>query len=103
MPEPKPLSAFTFGSNRRKVRMPDVRSVARPAVYVAAIVLLAGSACVPPVAFHDGLPAWTPKAGKVEWRVGYQHLSGFGADSFDFLGLRPANPDFSVGYLTPGM
>jgi len=83
--------------------MLSVRPVVRPALFVAAVVLLAGSACVPPIAFHDGIPAWAPDAGKVEWRVGYQYLSAFGADSFDFLGLRPATPDFSVGYLTPGM
>ena len=83
--------------------MPRVRPVSRPALFVAAVALLAGSACVPPVAFHDGLPAWAPEAGKVEWRVGYQHLSAFGADSFDFLGLRPVTSVFSVGYLTPGM
>ncbi len=103
MPEPKPLSAFPSGSNRGEVRLPDVRTVFRSALHVAAVVLLAGSACVPPIAFHTGLPAWTPEAGKVEWRVGYQHLSAFGADSFDFLGLRPVTSDFSVGYLTPGM
>jgi hypothetical protein len=103
MPEPKPPSAFAFGSNLREVRVPNARPVARPTLFVAAVVLLAGSTCVPPVAFHDGLPAWAPEAGKVEWRVGCQHLSAFGADSFDFLGLRPATPDLSVGYLTPGM
>jgi hypothetical protein len=40
---------------------------------------------MPPIAFHDGLPAWAAAPGEVEWRVGYQRLSAFGADSFDFL------------------
>ena len=83
--------------------MSDVRSLVRLALCLSAMALLAGSACVPPIAFHDGLPAWAPEPGKVEWRIGYQHLSAFGADSFDFLGMRLAAPGFNVGYLTPGI
>jgi len=83
--------------------MTVARPLVRPALFLAAMVLLAGSACVPPIAFHDGLPAWAPAPGGVEWRVGYQHLSAFGADSFNFLGQPFAIPDFSVGYLTPGV
>jgi hypothetical protein len=83
--------------------MPGARPLVRPALYLAAVVLLAGSSCMPPIAFHDGLPAWSPEPGGVEWRVGYQWLSAFGADSFNFLGQPFAVPDFSVGYLTPGV
>ena len=83
--------------------MPAIHPCVRTALFLAAVVLLTGSACVPPIAFHDGLPAWAPEAGKVEWRVGYQRLSAFGADSFDFLGSRFAVPDINVGYLTPGV
>jgi hypothetical protein len=83
--------------------MRDVRQFTHAAVFLAAIVLLAGSACMPPIAFHDGLPAWSPEARGVEWRIGYQRLSAFGADSFNFLGQPFAVPDFSVGYLTPGV
>jgi len=99
MPEPGPV--FTAASGRKHKEV-DV-SNSRPAVLLAAMPLLAGSACVPPIAFHDGLPAWAPEPGGVEWRVGYQHVSAFGADSFNLLGLPFAIPDFSVGYLTPGV
>jgi hypothetical protein len=70
---------------------------------LAAAVLLAVSGCVPPYAFHDGLPAWSMNPNGVEWRVGYEHLSVFGADSFDLLGLRNSSPNMSAGYLTPGV
>jgi hypothetical protein len=83
--------------------MSDVRSLVRLALYLSAMAMLAGSACVPPIALHDGLPAWAPEPGKIEWRVGYQHLSAFGADSFDFLGMRLAAPNYNAGYLTPGL
>jgi len=78
-------------------------SCSRPALLAVALVLLAGSACVPSTAFHDGLPAWSPGPRGVEWRVGYHHLSAFGADSFNFLGEQFALPNFSVSYLTPGV
>jgi len=58
---------------------------------------------VPPAAFHDGLPAWSLAPRGIEWRVGYQHLSTFGADSFDFLGTQSTSSRFNVGYLTPGV
>lgn len=79
------------------------RKFARLSLFLAGITLLAGSACVPPVAFHDGLPAWALAPRGVEWRVGYQQLSTFGADSFDFLGLQSTASHFSAGYLTPGV
>lgn len=103
MVEPKSPSPVACGRNHRAGDVPDIRSLIRPALILAAVVLLAGSACVPPIAFHDGLPAWAPEPGGVEWRVGYQHLSAFGADSFNFLGQPFAIPGFSVGYLTPGV
>ena len=83
--------------------MPAIRMTARPALFFAAFALVTGSACMPPVAFHDGLPAWAPEAGGVEWRIGYQRLSAFGADSFDFIGQPFTTPDFGVSYLTPGV
>jgi hypothetical protein len=83
--------------------MPDIHPVVRSALFLAAMALLAGSACMPPIAFHDGLPAWTPEAKGIEWRIGYQHLSAFDADSFEFLGLRFASPDVSASYLTAGV
>ncbi len=69
--------------------------------FAAALLVAAG--CVPPYAFHDGLPAWSLHPGGAEWRVGYEHLSVFGADSFDFLGVRNTTRELSVGYLTPGV
>jgi len=70
---------------------------------VLTAVLLVASGCVPPYAFHDGLPAWSMDPSGVEWRVGYEQLSVFGADSFDFLGLRNSTRELSVAYLTPGV
>jgi hypothetical protein len=61
------------------------------------------AACFPPLAWHDGLPAWSPEQGDVEWRVGYQRLSFFDADTFELFGESSALPDFSFGYLTPGV
>ncbi len=71
-------------------------------VLVAAVLLVA-AACVPPYVFHDGLPAWSMDPNGVEWRVGYEHLSVFGAHSFNFLGLENSSPNMNVGYLTPGV
>jgi hypothetical protein len=103
MPEPRSPLKAAHGGNHWEKNMPEVLPLVHPALFLAVMFLLAGSACVPPIAFHDGLPAWAPEAGGVEWRVGYQHLSAFGADSFNFLGLPFAIPDFSVSYLTPGV
>lgn len=83
--------------------MPDIRPVIRAALLLAAIVLLAVSACVPPIAFHDGLPAWAPEAGGVEARVGYHRLSVFNSDTLDIFGYRFVLPDYGIGYLTPGV
>jgi hypothetical protein len=78
-------------------------SGSRTALLAAAAMLLAGGGCVPSIAFHDGLPAWPAQRRGTEWRVGYHHLSAFGADSFNFLGEQSALPNFSAGYLTPGV
>jgi hypothetical protein len=83
--------------------MSNIRRVVRSALFLAALVLLTGSACVPPIAWHDGLPAWSPEQKDVEWRVGYQRLSAFGADTFELLDEQFAAPDFNVSYLTPGV
>lgn len=80
-----------------------MRQFARPALLAATAVALVFTACLPPVAFHDGLPAWSPEPGQAEWRVGYQRLSAFGADSFDLLGVHVPSPNVSLGYLTPGV
>jgi len=64
--------------------------------------LLAFAACIPPIAFHDGLPAWMPAAGRVEGSVGYQRLSSIGADSIEILGCR-YSPSMSLNYFTPGV
>ncbi len=79
-------------------------SAMRTSLVAAAMVLLGlGVSCIPPVAFHDGLPAWAPPESDVEWRVGWQRLAVSGADSFNVLGRHYSRPDFSVNYLTPGM
>jgi hypothetical protein len=96
-------SKAAHGVNHRPSNMPEPGPLVRPALFLAVMFLLAGSTCVPPIAFHDGLPAWAPEPGGVEWRLGYQHLSAFGADSFNFLGQPFATPDFSLSYLTPGV
>jgi hypothetical protein len=83
--------------------MSSNRLLVRPALFLAALVLLTGSACVPPIAWHDGLPAWSPEPKDVEWRIGYQRLSAFGADTFELLDEQFATPDFNVSYLTPGV
>jgi len=68
----------------------------------AACAALLFAACMPPIAFHDGLPAWTPAAGRVEGFVGYQRLSSFGADSIEILGYQ-YSPSLSLDYFTPGV
>jgi hypothetical protein len=79
------------------------RQSVRSSLTVAACAVVVFAACVPPVAWHDGLPAWSPEQKDVEWRVGYQRLSAFHADTFELFGEEFARPDFSVNYLTPGV
>jgi hypothetical protein len=58
---------------------------------IAVAALLVTTSCVmAPVAFHDGLPAWTPAPRKAEASVGY-HRMFWSEDSN------------SIGYLTPGV
>ena len=60
--------------------MSGMRECARSCLLAAAAAALVFTACIPPIAWHDGLPAWSPEQKGVEWRVGYQHLSAFDAD-----------------------
>jgi hypothetical protein len=103
MPEPKSPVTAASGPNHKEADMPDVRPLSRVILFIAVGILLAGSACMPPTAFHDGLPAWPAQTKGVEWRIGYQRLSASGADSFNFLGRSFSTPDFDVSYLTPGV
>jgi hypothetical protein len=71
-----------------------VRAIVRPLVLFACTALLAAGGCVaPPIAFHDGLPAWTPGPGKPEASIGYQRLYWY--NSGEYQG--------STWYLTPGV
>lgn len=69
----------------------------------AACALLVFAACVPPITWHDGLPAWSPEPKDVEWRLGYQRLSAFDAETFEIFGAEFTRPDVSISYLTPGV
>jgi len=75
----------------------------RSGLVVAACALLAVTACLPPIAWHDGLPAWSPGRKDVEWRVGYHRLSGINADTFSLFGERFVLPDYIINYVTPGV
>lgn len=92
MPEPKPLIAVVFGWNHKEVRMLDIRPFVRSALLLAALALLASSACVPPIAFHDGLPAWTPEPGRADGSIGY-HRAYWSRGEYSSSGW----------YLTPGV
>ena len=71
--------------------MLDVRSFVRSALFLAALALLAIGGCVmPPIAFHDGLPAWTPSTGRTEGSIGYHRMYW-------------SEGEGSVWYLTPGI
>jgi hypothetical protein len=73
--------------------MQYVRGIVRPLVLFACTALLAAGGCVaPPIAFHDGLPAWTPGPGRPEASIGYQRLYMY--NSGEYGG--------SAWYLTPG-
>jgi hypothetical protein len=71
--------------------MLDTRPFVRSALFLAALALLASSACVPPITFHDGLSAWTPEPGRAEGSVGYHRL------------YWPGGGGGSIWYLTPGV
>jgi len=67
-----------------------VRETTRPLLLFACAALFAVSGCpMPPIAFHDGLPAWTPGPGKPEGSIGYHRM-------YWSEGERP------LWYLTPG-
>ena len=83
--------------------MSDIRQSVRASLPAAACAVLVFAACVPPIAWHDGLPAWSPEPKDIEWRVGYQRLSAFDADTFELFGEEFARPDFNISYLTPGV
>jgi len=70
--------------------MHDIRTVVHFVLLMAAAVLLAGSACLPPVAWHDGLPAWSPPAGKPEASIGYHRMFW-------------SEVEGSAWYVTPGL
>jgi hypothetical protein len=67
--------------------MHSVRGTVRLLVPFACAALLALSGCV--VAYHDGLPAWTPPAGRTEGSIGYHRVLSPGSSS-------------GIWYLTPG-
>ena len=87
----------------KEVGMSLIRQSVHASLLAAACAVLVFAACVPPIAWHDGLPAWSPEQKDVEWRVGVQRLSAFGADTFELLDQQFAAPDFNVSYLTPGV
>ena len=73
--------------------MQNVRASVRPLLLIACVALLATGGCVlPPIVFHDGLPAWTPGAGKPEGSIGYHRIYWY--NSGEYVG--------SAWYLTPG-
>lgn len=67
--------------------MQYVRGTVQPLLLFACVALLATSGCVaPPIAFHDGLPAWTPEPGRAEGSVGYHRMFwSEGSGSFWYL------------------
>jgi hypothetical protein len=71
--------------------MHSVRQTVRSLVPLVCAALLAIGGCFAPITFHEGLPAWTPPAGKVEGSVGYHRMYWFAEDE---------NAD--AWYLTPG-
>jgi hypothetical protein len=81
--------------------MHGIRRICRPVLFVAAWLLLATSGC-PPVAWHDGLPAWTPDPGRTEASIGYQRmfLPGW---SIDIGGDTLRSSASGISYLTPGV
>ncbi len=68
--------------------MQCVRGAVRSLLLFACAALLAIGGCVG--AYHDGLPAWTPPAGKAEGSIGYHRMYW-------------ARGSGSAGYLTPGV
>jgi hypothetical protein len=80
--------------------MHSVRGSARSLVPLACAALLAVGGCVaPPITFHDGLPAWSPPAGKPEGSIGYHRMYWFleGESSSEWY----LTPGFRVGLARP--
>ncbi len=67
--------------------MCDLRETARRLLLLACTALLAGSGCV--IAYHDGLPAWTPPAGRAEGSIGGHWVSGSGSGVSNLWYLTP--------------
>jgi hypothetical protein len=88
--------------SNREVCMHSVRGKVRLLKPVACAALLAIVGCaVPPFAFHDGLPAWTMPAGKVEGNIGYHRM--YWHVPADTSSWYPMAIDSSFWYLTPGV
>jgi hypothetical protein len=82
--------------------MHSVRGTVRLLVPVVCAALLAIVSCAyPPFVFHDGLPAWTMPAGKVEGNVGYHRM--YWSVPEDTTAWYPTPFDTSFWCLTPGV
>lgn len=70
-------------------------------LFACAALLAVGGCVVPPFAFHDGLPAWTPPPGKPEASIGYHRMYWFleGQSSSEWY----LTPVFRVGLTPPPM
>ncbi len=69
-----------------------VRETVRPLRLLACVALFAAGGCtMAPIAFHDGLPAWTPGPGQPEASIGYNR-------AYWYIGEYQG----SDWYLTPG-
>jgi hypothetical protein len=82
--------------------MNSVRGSVRSLAPFACVAVLAIVSCaVPPFAFHDGLPAWTMPAGKVEGSIGYHRMYWYPEE--DTSSYYPTLNDTSFWCLTPGV
>ncbi len=71
---------------------------------LAIITTLLFYACMPPIAYHDGLPAYTPQNNHQEFRVGCHRISHseFGGEDWYFnggwrMGFAPNDEGFNSG------
>lgn len=91
-----------FGYSNREVCMHSVRGNVRLLKPVAWAALLAIVSCAyPPFVFHDGLPAWTMPAGKVEGNIGYHRM--YWSAPVDTSAYIFTPIDTSFWCLTPGV
>jgi hypothetical protein len=82
--------------------MNSVRGTVRSLLpFACAAVLAVGGCAVPPFAFHDGLPAWTMPAGKVEGNIGYHRM--YWSAPVDTSAYIFTPIDSSFWSLTPGV